>query len=116
MTEAKTIEQILINSTTYNGITYWDIKEGFIPELRVKPEAIKAIQALLIKAQIREIDNAVGLMTGLDKSHVGRSYYNRNTAFKNYAVKFWNNRISTKRAKLLERKATLTAQLKEVEK
>lgn len=65
--------------------------------------AAQLLANLLTEAKVEELRFGLAQLSGLDKSHIGRSFYTRNTAFKNYAVKFWNNRMKDKRTKILDR-------------
>lgn len=64
-------------------------------------------QAAVREARIEELRWAKTQFTGLEKSHVGNSSYTRGTAFKNYAVQFWNTRSAKIRGKFVERIAHL---------
>lgn len=65
----------------------------------VHQELKQALADLLNRSRIEEAKWAKQQFTKLDKSHLGSSFYTRNTAFKNYAVKFWNNRVGVITAK-----------------
>lgn len=60
-----------------------------------------------LKGRMEEIKWGKSQICDLPKSHVGRSFYTRNTAFKNYAVKFWNSRVKLVRDKFDDRLASL---------
>lgn len=76
-------------------------------------EATNNINHLIAKARLDELNWGKSQVCDLPKSHVGKSFYTRNTAFKNYAVKFWNNRVKLIRNKFDDRRATLEQSLKE---
>lgn len=91
--------ELLESSEEDTGLDEYEVKE----ELEAVDKLKQKILQKMNEAEINGLRFGLQQLTGLDKSHVGRSFYNRNTAFKNYAVKFWNNRMEAKRSKLLDR-------------
>lgn len=92
------------------SLVSWDVL--VIDDIAKFYDAIESlIQQEVREARIDELQWGKMQFSGLDKSRVGRSFYTRNTAFKNYAVKFWNNRAKVKRDKFNDRISALSNNL-----